>query len=236
MRNIWAIAEKETRSYFASPLAYVILAAFLVATGYFFSAILALSREATMRYIFDNMGVILLLLSPILTMRLLAEEQRTGTIEVLLTGPVRDIEVILGKYFASLIFLIVMLGLTLYFPLLLTRIGNPDPGPIIAGYVGLILFGASFMSVGLLMSSLTQNQIVAAVLTFVTLLILWTIDASSNLFGGSASAVLSYLAVASHYADFGKGVIDTKDVIYYLSLVAIGLFLATRSLEARRWR
>lgn len=236
MRNTWAITEKEIKSYFSSPLAYVIMAAFLVATGYFFSAILLLSRQATMRYIFDNMAIILLLLSPILTMRLLAEEQRTGTIEVLLTGPVRDIEVVLGKFLASLIFLIIMLGLTLYFPLLLTRVGNPDPGPILTGYVGLILFGASFLAVGLLMSSLTQNQIVAAVLTFVTLLILWTIDASSNIFSGSAGGVLQYLALAGHYADFGKGVIDTKDVVYYLSLVATGLFLTTRSLEARRWR
>ncbi|MCL5959056.1 MAG: ABC transporter permease [Chloroflexi bacterium] len=236
MKNVWALSTKELRSYFASPMAYIILAAFLVATGYFFSYILVASRQATMRYLFDTMGFILLLLSPILTMRLLSEEQRTGTIEILLTGPVRDIEVVLGKYLASLIFIVVMLGLTLYYPLLLSRVGNPDPGPIISGYLGLLLFGATFLAIGLLMSSLTQNQIVSAVLTFVVLILMWTLDASGSIFGGSAASLLHYLALTGHVADFGKGVIDTKDVVYYLSLVATGLFLTARSLETRRWR
>ncbi|MBI4320443.1 MAG: ABC transporter permease subunit [Chloroflexi bacterium] len=237
MRNVLTVAEREIKAYFASPVAYVVIAAFLVVTGYFFSLIMLGYRQATMRPVFDNVGIILLLLSPVLTMRLLSEEQRSGTIELLLTAPVRDIEVVLGKFLASLGFFLVMVGATAYYPLLLWKLGNPESGPIIAGYVGLILFGATFLSVGLLASSVTQNQIVAAVLAFVALLILWMLDASTSLFSGSAaSGVLRYVSLSQHSSDFGKGVIDTKDVVYYLSLVAACLFLTTRALEARRWR
>ncbi len=236
MRNVLILASKELKSYFVSPVAYVILGAYLVASGFFFWYYLAASQEASMRYVFGTLSFVLLLLSPLLTMRLLSEEQRTGTIEILLTGPIRDIELVLGKFLFSLIFLIVMLGLTLYYPLLLSQFGQPDAGPIYAGYLGVFLFGASFLAIGLLMSSLTQNQIIAAVLTFITLIILWTIDGASNFFGGTGAEVVQYLSMTRHMADFSKGVIATKDIIYFLSLVAVGLFLTARSLETRRWR
>jgi len=236
MRNVITITERELKAYFVSPVAYVILAAFLVATGYFFTFIMLYSRQAIMRPVFENMSIILLLLSPVLTMRLLSEEQRSGTIELLLTAPLRDVELVLGKFLASFGFLLVMLGVTLYYPLLLARLGNPEGGPILTGYLGMILFGAAFLSIGLLASSVTQNQIVAAVLAFVALLILWTLDAATSMFGSSASAVLSYVALSSHFSDFAKGIVDTKNVIYYLSLVAACLFLTTRAVEARRWR
>lgn len=236
MWNVITLAEKELRTYFASPFAYVMMAAFLAVTGVFFSGILIGSRQATMEYTFQNMAVILLLVTPALAMRLLAEEQRSGTIELLLTSPVRDIEVVLGKFLASLAFLIVMLGVTLYYVLLLTRFGNPDPGPILSGYLAIILAGAAFLSIGLLASSLTANQVIAAFLTIAILLILWVLDALSSVFGSSASSVLSYLALSKHITDMPKGVIDTKDVIYFLSVIAACLFLTTRSLETRRWR
>lgn len=236
MKNILTLTEKELRTYFTSPLAYVVTAVFLVVTGVFFAGILIGSRQATMEYTFQNMAIILLLVSPVLAMRLLAEEQRSGTIELLLTSPVRDIEVVLGKFLASVALLIVMLGFTLYYVLLLTRFGSPDPGPIVSGYLGMILAGAAFLSIGLLASSLTANQVVAAFLTIAILLVLWVLEALSSIFSSSASNVLTYLSLSKHLTDFPKGVIDTKDVVYFLTLIASCLFLAIRSLETRRWR
>ncbi len=236
MRNVLTLTQKELRTYFASPLAFVVTAAFLVVSGVFFAGILIGSRQATMEYTFQNMAVILLLVSPVLAMRLLSEEQRSGTIELLLTSPVREIEVVLGKFLASLGLLIVMLGFTLYYVLLLTHFGTPDPGPILSGYLGMILLGASFLAIGLFASSLTANQVVAAFLTIAILLILWVLEALSSMFGSSASGVLNYLSMSNHLTDFTKGVIDTKDVVYFLTLIVACLFLAIRSLEARRWR
>ncbi|MCL5264217.1 MAG: ABC transporter permease [Chloroflexi bacterium] len=236
MRNVLTLTEKELRTYFVSPLAYVVIAAFLVVTGVFFAGIFIGSHQATMEYTFQNMSVILLLVSPMLAMRLLSEEQRSGTIELLLTSPVRDIEVVLGKFFASLVFLVTMLGLTLYYVLLLTRFGSPEAGPILSGYLGIFLLGAAFLAIGLFTSSLTSNQVVAAFLTIAILLVLWVLDALTSMFGSSASAVLSYLSLSKHISDLPKGLIDTKDLIYFLSLIVACIFLTTRSLEARRWR
>jgi ABC-2 type transport system permease protein len=236
MRNVLTIAEKELKSYFASPLAYIVMAAFLAVMGFFFYGILVTSQQATMEYTFQNMGVILLLVSPVLAMRLLSEEQRSGTIELLLTSPVRDIEVVIGKFLASLGLMIVMLGWTLYYVLILVKFGNPDAGPIWSGYLGMILTGATFLAIGLLASSLTSNQVVAAFITIASLLILWVVDAVSSSFGTSVGAVLSYISLQQHQNSFPTGVIDTKDVIYFLTIIIACLFLASRSLESRRWR
>ena len=236
MTRTVAIARRELSSYFSSPLAYVITAAFLVIAGYFFSVNVIFSRQATVRPLFQTMYTILLLLAPAMTMRLLAEEQKSGTIELLLTAPVREIEVVLGKFLAGLAFFAVMLVLTLYYPFLLWMYGNPDTGGIIGGYLGALLFCGAIVSVGLLTSSLTQNQIVAAVLSFAILLLLWVVDGLSSVFGGRVGDALSYLALYPHFNDMTRGAIDTKDVLYYLSLTAVALFLAWRTLEARRWR
>ncbi|MFQ6057700.1 MAG: ABC transporter permease [Anaerolineae bacterium] len=236
MRNALTIAGKELNTYFVSPVAYVVTAAFLVITGYFFSLIVFYTREASLRGLFHNMAIILLLISPALTMRLLAEEQRMGTIELLLTSPVRDWEVVLGKFLASLTLFAVMLALTLSYPLILKRFGNPDLGPLLGGYLGILLLGGAFLSVGLFTSSLTQNQIVAAILGFGALLILWLADLPSGFLGASLRGLFDYLALSGHFDDFTKGVIDTQHVIYYLSVIAAFLFLSTRVLETRRWR
>lgn len=236
MRNTFAIAKRELQAYFVSPIAYVVTAAFLVITGYLFSMILYYSREATMRYLFGNIATILLFVAPVLTMRLLAEEQRSGTIELLLTSPVRDWEAVLGKFLAGLALLVIMLALTLYYPLILERYGDPDLGSIAAGYLGLLLLGGALLAIGVLTSSLTSNQIVAAVLGVGLILILWLSQALSDVAGPPLAGFFSYLAFPTHYFDFAKGVIDTKDVIYYLSVIAAALFLATRSLETRRWK
>ena len=236
MRNALTIARRELQSYFVSPLAYVITAVFLAITGYFFYVILFYSREATMRYLFGNMTLIMMLLTPALTMRLLAEEQSKGTMELLLTSPVRDWEVVVGKYLASVALFTAMLALTIYYPLVLNVYGEPDMGPILSGYLGLFMLGATLLSLGLLASSVTSNQIIAAVLGLALVLGFWLIDALSGIVSGSLAEFFSYLSVSGHFQDFVRGIIDTKDLIYMLSLIAGSLFLTTRVVEARRWR
>jgi ABC-2 type transport system permease protein len=235
MNSVFAIAQRELKSYFASPVAYVVTALFLVMSGYLFSAILVQSQEASMRFIMQNLSVIFLFVMPFLTMRLLAEEQRTGTVEILLTNPVRDHEVVIGKFLGATVFFIVMLVFTLYYPFLLITYGNPDRGPIMSGYLGLLLQGMAFLGVGLFASSVTQNQIIAAVLTFTVLLVLWLAEAASNILGAPMRDILRYLSITSHFQDFPRGVIDTAHIVYFLSIVVASLFLATLSLQTRRW-
>jgi ABC-2 type transport system permease protein len=237
LRNIGTIAGKELYTYFASPIAYLVIAAFLVMNGYLFSIILFSSRQASMTSSFLDMAIILLFLSPAITMRLLSEEQRTGTLELLLTSPLRDVELVLGKWLASLAFFVAMLALTVPYPLFLMRYGSPDVGPIIGGYVGIILLEGVFLAIGLLMSSLTQNQIVALALSIGLLLMLWLLQgAGQNFGGGGGAAIAQYLALQPHFDGFTAGNIQLKDLVYYASLILIALFLTVRSIETRRWR
>ncbi|MFB0535158.1 MAG: ABC transporter permease [Anaerolineae bacterium] len=239
MRNTFAIAKRELQAYFVSPIAYAVTAAFLLVMGILFALFIINpgGAEASMVFFFGSIFSVffLLLITPLLTMRLLAEEQHSGTIELLLTSPVRDWEVVLGKFLASWMLFAAMLVLTLYYPFLLERFGNPDWGPIASGYLGFLLMGGALLSVGVLTSSLTQNQIVAAFLgVVINLLLLLCLFVSD--FAGPLSGFVSYLSTLTHLIDLIKGVVDTKDVIYYLSVIAVCLFLATRSLETRRWR
>jgi ABC-2 type transport system permease protein len=236
MKNMIFIAQKELHAYFASPMAYVVIAAFLAIMGFFFSLIVYITREASLGGVFANMGVILLFVAPALTMRLLAEEERSGTIELLLTLPVRDWEVVVGKFLASLAVYAVMVGLTLYYPLLLLKLGNPDAGPIVSAYLGVLLLGGAFLSIGLFASALSRNQVVAALVGFGAMLILWLIDIAGSLFGPPFSDFVTYISMSGHYFDFLRGVIDTKDVAFYLSVVAASLFLSVQVLQLRRWR
>lgn len=236
MKNTYSIALKEVRSYFASPIAYVVTAVFLVITGYFFAFNIVNAQEATIRGFLFPGSFVLLLLSPILTMRLLAEEQKMGTLELLLTSPVRDSEVIFGKYLATLLIYAVMLALTLYYPVMLFLFGDPDVGPLLSGYLGIFLLGAACMAAGLMASSVTANQIVSAVIGFGVLILLWVINGAAGFLTGVPKDVVNYLSMPDHFGDFASGIIDTKHVIYYLSLTALFLFLAVRSLETRRWR
>src|SRR5919198_473433 len=167
MRNVWAVTTRELRAYFLSPLAYIVMAFFLFGSGLLFALIIEQSREASLRGLISNVSVLFLFVVPMISMRLLAEEQRTGTIELLLTNPVQEWQIVSGKFLASILMILVMLGLTLLFPLFLFLFGNPDRGPILSGYVGIILQAAAFLAVGLWASSLTENQIVAAILSFI---------------------------------------------------------------------
>ena len=236
MKNAWLIARRELASYFTSPIAYAVTAVFLLVAGYLFWVILYYSREATMRYLFYNVTTLLLLVGPALTMRLIAEERRTGTIELLLTSPVRDGEVIAGKFLAALGLWALMLALTLVYPALLDLFGNPDLGPIASGYLGLLLAGGAVLALGVIASTVTSNQVIAALVAFGLSLFLWLADALQGIATGALGSFFSYLSMSTHFYDLAKGVIDTKDVVFYLSLIFGSLFVATRLLETRRWK
>jgi ABC-2 type transport system permease protein len=250
-----AVFKKEMRLYFSSPIAYVVFAIFTLVAGWFFYNVFAfyalismqsamnpmMARdmsvtEGVVRPLFQNISVILLFLMPLLTMRLFAEEKRSGTIELLLTYPLRDGEVLMGKYLAALAVFVIMLGLTLLYPALVAWTARLEWGPLLTGYLGLLLQGAVFIGIGILISSLTENQIVAGVATFGVLLFLWVIAWAAESAGGTLRVVLQHVSVTEHFESFAKGVIDTKDVIYYLNLIILSLFLTLRSLESKRWR
>ena len=235
--NTFNIAWKETKSYFGTPAAYVVGAMFLALTGVFFvSEITAPFAEADVREIVDWASFFIIFLAPLLTMRLLAEEQKLGTLELLLTSPVRDWEVVIGKYLASLLILAAILAATLYYVLLLYAFGSPDTGPILSGYFGLLLYGAAALAIGLLGSSLSGNQIVAAVVGIAILLMLSYVDRIGELVEGVVRQIVQGMSMNSHIVDFTRGVIDLSSVVYFLSLTAVFVFLAIRSLETRRWR
>jgi ABC-2 type transport system permease protein len=236
MTKVWTIARREVGAYFVSPIAYVVTAAFLFVMGILFERILFYSREASLRYLFQNLSFLLTFVAPLLSMRLLAEEKRSGTLELLLTSPVRDWEVVVGKFLAALALFSVMLALTLLYPLILLAFGNPDMGPVLSGYLGVLLMGSSMLAIGVFTSSLSQNQIVAGVLGIVILLVLSLLEPLAQAFSPPISEFLRNLSLGRHFPDLARGVIDSKDVVYYLSVTVAGLFLATRSLEARRWR
>ncbi len=229
MRKTLAICKKELYSYFTSPIAYIVLSAWLFLCGFFFAAILVQIREASIRYTASNMAVILLFFCPFLTMRLYAEEMRTNTIELLNTSPISNIQIILGKYLASFSLLAIMVLLTIEFPVFLFAFGEPDIGPIITSYLGLLLLGGSFLAVGVFASSLTQNQMIAAVVTFAILLTLWII-------GWSENTILDEISIIGHFESFSQGVINTVDLAYYIIFSALWLFLTIRVLDFRKWR
>jgi ABC-2 type transport system permease protein len=237
MRNTAAIAWKETKAYFTTPTAYVVSAMFLVLTGIFFvNDITAPFAEATVRGFINWASFFTLFLAPLLTMRLLSEEQKLGTLELLLTAPVRDWEVVIGKYAAALSLYVVIMVMTLYYVILLYWFGDPDGGPIYSAYLGVFLHGSAALAVGLMASSLTGNQIVSAAVGTAVLLTLSFIDEVADLVSGTTQDVLLGFSMNDHLLDFRRGIIDTSNIAYYVSIAAVFLFLTIRSLETRRWR
>jgi ABC-2 type transport system permease protein len=259
MRNIWAIYKKEMRSYFVSPIAYIVLAFFTAIAGYFFYGLLVQFLEFSMRSmlqaqyykmappkvnvnemvvrpLFLNMSIIVLFILPAITMRLFSEEKKSGTIELILTSPITQLQTILGKFLSGLSLYACMILLTIPFIVILFIYGDPELGPVLTGYLGVFLFGGSFVAIGLLISSLTENQIVSAIATFGVLLILWVIDWMAAYTGPALSSLFTYISVIDHLENFAKGVIDSQDVIFYLSVMGFGLFLTYSSMESLRWR
>ena len=237
MRAGVAIAVKEIQTYFTSPMGYIVALVYLAVSGFWFGiSISGFFPEASPEGYIRNTPFLLILLAPAMTMRLLAEEQKLGTIELLLTSPVRDWEVVLGKFAASMVFFVATLSLTLYYVILLYAFGDPDSGPVWSGYVGLILYGSTALSVGLLASSLTNNQIVSLVVGLGILLVLTLIEQAAGLLDGVGATLLSQIGLTTHLEDFYRGVIDTTDIVYYITFTMVFLFLTIRSLETRRWR
>jgi ABC-2 type transport system permease protein len=252
--NTWTIARKELSSYFRSPIAYGVMAFFALIAGYFFyvavvffvrrgieSSMMGQSfpmdlNEYIIRPLFSNVSVIGLFLIPMITMRLFAEEKRTGTIELLVTSPLSDLEIILGKWIAAMTLYAAMLGISGVSLLVLFAYGKPDWRPILIGYLGLLLQGGCLLAIGTFVSTCTKNQIVAGVAGFAICLLLWVLDWASSFGTTVLDKVISYLSVLQHFDSFSKGVLDTKDIVYYLSVIFIGLFLTARSLESLRWR
>jgi ABC-2 type transport system permease protein len=254
MRNILAIAEKELRSYFASPIAYIIIGLFCVLFGFFFWLFLRIFvaqsqqmmqfggggganiNQQMIRYLFQNTTIIILFIMPIITMRTYSEEKRSGTIELLLTAPITDLQIILGKFLGALGLYAAMLAVTMVYIAILFVFGNPEWRPIAAAYLGLLLMGAGFVALGLFISSVTKNQIVAAVMTFAVFLMLWVIGWPADQSGPVMREILQSLSMVDHFDDFSRGVIDTRHIIYYVSLITFGLFLTAKSVDVERWR
>jgi ABC-2 type transport system permease protein len=254
MRNVWIIFRKEMRSYFASPIAYLLLTMFAVLFGWFFWTVLAYFvkvgmemqmsgqsypmdiNEQIVRPLLTNASVLGLFFVPLITMRLFAEEKRTGTIELLATSPVRDFQIIFGKWLAALALYACMLIFTAISFAFLFRFGNPDWKPLAVGYLGLLLQTGALLALGTFISTLTRNQIIAGAGTFGACLMFYVFGWASNFEASTWAHVLNYLSVAGHFDSFAKGVIDSKDAIFYLTFIIAGLFLTARSLESMRWR
>ena len=252
--NTLTIFRKEFVSYFRSPIAYAVMAFFALISGYFFYVAVVFFMQASIqssmagqnqpmnvnesviRPLFSNISVIGLFVIPMITMRLFAEEKRTGTIELLITSPITDLEIILGKWLAAFALYAAMLAVSLLSMITLFMYGKPDWRPILVGYLGLLLQGGCLLAIGTFISSCTKNQIVAGVAGFSVCLLLWVLDWVSSFQDSVAAKVVAYLSVLQHYDSFSKGILDSKDIIYYLSAIFIGLFLTSRSLESLRWR
>ncbi len=254
MRNIWVICRRELRSYFVSPVAYVLFVMFALIFGWFFWNMLGAFvfysmasqmrgemtpmnvNEQILRQLLGNMNVVGLFFIPVITMRLFAEEKRNGTIELLATSPIQDFEVILGKWLAAVALyagMLLLTGLNLAF---VFKYGNPDWKPMAVGYLGLLLQASALLAIGTFISSLTKNQIIAGAASFGVCLLVFVLGWASGYETSTWAQVLSYMSVTSHMESFTKGVLDSKDAVYYVTVIFLGLFLTARSLESLRWR
>ncbi len=247
MRNIWTIAKREYDHYFISPIAYVVAFTILLVLGIIFALIVYSSAQQALygsvpeiSPITGSFAFLLVLSTPALTMRLLADENRMGTMELLLTAPLRDSELVIGKWLGGVLFVLTVVGITLIYPIILNSLVEPgiDQGSMITAYLGLILVAASFLAIGVGISALFTNQVAAFFITMITLVTLWWLlgfpaDYIQNV---DAANVFRYLDLQSHYYSLGQGKIVLSDVIYFISLIAVGLFTGTTAVETRRWR
>ena len=255
MNNVLAIAHKEIKGYFASPVAYIVIGFSAILFGWFFINLLyyfdRMSMQASSGFggqqpvnvnemlitpLFLNVSVILLFTLPLITMRTYAEEKRSGTIELLLTSPLTDFQIVMGKFLGGLVLYASMLAVTAVHVGFLFALGNPEWRPVATGYLGLLLMGGCFLSLGLFVSSLTRNQIVAGMVTFAIFLLFWVINWIASFTGPTMQSVLNYLSITEHLNDFARGVVDTKHLVYYVSFIMFSLFLTVRAVDSERWR
>ncbi len=235
VRNTSIIFKKELRSYFNSPVAYVVIVVFLAIIGYFHTSNLFLMNIASMRLTFEFAPLVFLFIIPAVTMRLISEEQKTGTIELLSTKPLLDAEVVAGKFLAAWALIGITLLPTLLYYVTIASLGDIDTGPVIGGYLGLLLMAGVYVAVGLLASSLTENQIVAFIVGFLVCFALFMLDKILVYVPGFMASVVEYLGTDSHYKNIARGVLDSRDVLYFLSLMGFSLYLSVASLERRKW-
>lgn len=236
MRNILTIAKRELGAYFNSPIAYIVIPAYLLVSGYLFFAQAFLVGEASLRAFFGLAPLLFIFFFPAVTMRLLAEEKRSKTIELLITMPVTDWQVVLGKFLGALGVLVAALGLTLAYAFTLASLGDLDWGVTIAGYLGLLLLGGTYIAIGLMASSWTRHQVAASLITVGITFALYILGYYVADMPKSVAPVVEYLSLDAHFRNISRGVIDTRDLVYYFSLIGGCLFLATQSLDSRRWR
>jgi ABC-2 type transport system permease protein len=243
MRNVWVIAEKEYKHYFISPVAYAVAFAILLILGFlFYASVLGASIQNAapgLQVVLAPLTTLLLFTTPGITMRAIADEQKSGTLELLLTAPVRDWEVVVGKWLGAMLFVLTILALTWFYPIVLNLIVQPgiDQGMLMAGYLGLVLVSGAFLAIGVMTSSFFSNQIAAFFTSLGILLVLWMVSYPAQVSGNAGGEIIRYLDMSEHYyPTFIRGIIELKDVVYFLSVIALALFLGSVSVETRRWR
>jgi len=230
------ISRREIRTYFNSPVAYIVVPVFVIITGYLFFTQLFLEKQAEMRGFFNIMPLLFMFMIPAITMRLLADEKSSGTLELLITMPVRDSEVVLGKFLAAMALLCTAIGLTLVFAITVKSLGPLDRGPTIGGYLGLVLIGGAYVAIGVMASALTRNSIVSFIIAFAISFALYLLGRLTQFLPQALQKLVAYLSIDGHFENIGRGVIDTRDLIYYFSVMVVCLLIATLSLESRRWK
>jgi ABC-2 type transport system permease protein len=230
------ISKREIRTYFNSPVAYIVITVFTIVFAFFFFNGLFVEKQADMRGLFNLAPLMFCFFAPAITMRLLAEEKGSGTIELLITMPVRDWEVVVGKWLAAMAVLAVTLGLTMVFAITVSRLGPLDKGPAVAGYFGLFLMGGAYIAIGVMASSFARNQVVALITSFGICFALFLFGKVMPFVPEKLQPIVAYLSTDTHFENVSRGVIDSRDVIYYLSVIAVTLLVATTSLESRKWK
>jgi ABC-2 type transport system permease protein len=236
MNSALVISKREIRTYFNSPVAYIVVTVFTIVFGFFFFNNLFVEKQADMRSFFSLAPLMFCFFAPAITMRLLAEEKGSGTIEILITMPVRDWEVVLGKFLAAMALLATTLGLTLAFAVTVAKLGPLDKGPAVAGYVGLLLMGGSYVAIGVMASSFTRNQVVSLIIAFGICFALFLFGKVLPFVPDALKPIVSFLSTDTHFENVARGVIDSRDVVYYLSVIVVALLIATTSLESRKWK
>lgn len=235
MKNILTIFRKELRSYFNSPVAYIVLIVFLIITGWFFTSSLFLGGVVTMRNVFDIIPFIFLFFIPAISMRTFSEEKKSGTIELLLTKPITDTDIVIGKFLAALTLTAIALAFTLIYVISLTFLGKIDTASIIGSYIGLLLMSGIYIGIGIFASSLTENQVVAFIISFLIVFALFLLNKVLVFLPTSLASVLEYISIDYHFGNIARGVIDSRNIVYYLSGITIFILLTKASLEKRKW-
>jgi len=236
MHQVYVLAKKEFRSYFDSPVAYIVITLFLLISGWQFSTTLFLSNTADLRTLFSIIKFIFLFFIPALAMRLVSEEKRLGTIELLMTLPLKNWQLVLGKFLAAYLFVIITICLTLIHYFTISSLGNPDFGAVMGGYLALILLVGVYLAIGIFTSSLTHNQIIAFITAFVIIFMLFILDKVIIFFPAYIANILEFISIDYHFNNISRGVVDSRNIFYYASLIFLFLFLTVQTLESRKWK